>query len=152
MQRSNIQWLESSWPGVLFCAIFASVIVAASTSYINLETAIDAIQGAASWGRSTKPLRDHVLVVVADPGRRSQVILTLSPRGLDPVLATNLSEVKKQLAANPALPRLAVVDGAVRDSARIARTLAATMPPSRIVVLNQFSPREAIGKILLDRL
>ena len=152
MQRPSNQWLEVSWPSVAICAVFAGIILAASLSNRTFDSTIGALIDAPFWHRKAENQPDRVLVVVSNPERRSQVILTLTPRGLEPVLASNLSEVRKELAANPALPRLAVVDGAVRNSDRIARTLAVSMPASRIVVLNQFDRREAIGKILLDRL
>jgi len=41
------------------------------------------------------------LVITANPAQQLQVVATLSPRGLEPLLAENLQQVKKQLAAPP---------------------------------------------------
>ena len=141
---------ELAWPAILVCALFAGIILAAETSQQTYAKAILAVQTVISWRPSTQKPPEPVLVVVANRDRQMQVVATLSPRGFQAHLAGNVDQVKRQLTGME--PRLAIVDGAVHDADAISRLLRSRLPATRIVVLNQSTPREAIGQILLDRL
>jgi hypothetical protein len=130
-------------------AMLAGVFLAA-TDTPRLLHALDKVTH--PFARPPEVTVERVQVVTANPERQFQVVATLSPRGFEPLLASSLRQVNLQMAAHAGGMRMAVVDGALADSAAIASALKGKLPPDRIVVLRADSKREAIGKLLLDRL
>jgi hypothetical protein len=127
--------------------------VATQTSYKDLQETVEKVRKTFTVGRGEgKAAPDWALVITTNPAQQLQVIATLSPRGLEPLLAENLQEVKRQLAAHPSAVRLGVVDAKLRDAAAIEQVLRAVLPASRIVVIERSRRRETIGPLLLDRL
>jgi hypothetical protein len=153
MDTSGYNWFDLSWPSLTIFAVFVGLIVASQTSYKKFEDTVEK-----AWNTVTKGLgqgtaeTDWALVITANPAQQLQVVATLSPRGLAPLLAENLQQVERQLAAHPNAVRLGVVDATLRDAAAIQRALRAVMPASRIVVIERSRRRETIGPLLLDRL
>jgi len=141
-------WFDLSWPVLGVIALFAGLLLALTDAHLAL----------AAMGRVKSPFdspavsADRVLVVTANPDQQLQVIATLSPRGLEPLLARSLQDVNRQLAANGGAMRMAVVDGALADSTAIAAALKGRIAADRIVVLSAGAKREAIGQLLLDRM
>jgi hypothetical protein len=127
--------------------------VATQTSYKDLQETVEKVRKTFTVGRGEgKAAPDWALVITTNPAQQLQVIATLSPRGLEPLLAENLQEVKRQLAAHPSAVRLGVVDAKLRDAAAIEQVLRAVLPASRIVIIERSRRRETIGPLLLDRL
>jgi len=153
MDTSGYNWFDLSWPSLTVVAVFVGLIVASQTSYKRFEDTVEkAWNTVTKWRGQGTAETDWALVITANPAQQLQVVATLSPRGLEPLLAENLQQVKRQLAAHPNAVRLGVVDATLRDAAAIERALRASMPASRIVVIERSRRRETIGPLLLDRL
>jgi hypothetical protein len=153
MDTSGDNWLDLSWPSLAIIAGFVGLIVATQTSYKKFEDSIEKVWNTVTKGRGQVTAEtDWALVITANPAQQLQVVATLSPRGLEPLLAENLQQVERQLAAHPNAVRLGVVDATLRDAAAIVRALRASLPASRIVVIERSRQRETIGPLLLDRL
>ncbi len=153
MDTSDYNWLDLSWPSLTIFAVFVGLIVASQTNYKRCEDSFDKVwHTVTKWRGQGTVETDWALVITANPAQQLQVVATLSPRGLEPLLAENLQQVKKQLAAHPHAVRLGVVDATLRDAAAIQRALRVVMPASRIVVIDRNRRRETIGPLLLDRL
>lgn len=153
MDTSGYNWLDLSWPSLTVVAVFVGLIVASQTSYKRFEESVEKVWNTfTKWRGQGTAETDWALVITANPAQQLQVVATLSPRGLEPLLAENLQQVKKQLAAHPSAVRLGVVDATLRDAPAIQRALRAVMPASRIVVIERSRRRETIGPLLLDRL
>jgi hypothetical protein len=149
----GFNWLDLSWPALAFCL----VIVTAVTVYDGprekvLLTASRFADSVSSRMVLNKPEPDRVLIVTSDPAHELTAIATLSPRGLEPLLARDLKGVKEQLSAYPSKVRFAVMDAAVPGAAAIARSLGRILPAGRIVVLQRGASRESVGQALLNRL
>jgi hypothetical protein len=153
MDTSGYNWFDLSWPSLTVVAVFVGLIVASQTSYRRFEDTVEkAWNTVTKWRGQGTAETDWALVITANPAQQLQVVATLSPRGLEPLLAENLQQVRRQLAAHPNAVRLGVVDATLRDAAAIQRALRAVMPASRIVVIERSRRRETIGPLLLDRL
>ena len=153
MDTSGYNWFDLSWPSLTVVAVFVGLIVASQTSYRRFEDTVDNVWNTVTkWRGQGTAETDWALVITANPAQQLQVVATLSPRGLEPLLAENLQQVRRQLAAHPNAVRLGVVDATLRDAAAIQRALRAVMPASRIVVIERSRRRETIGPLLLDRL
>ena len=153
MDTSGYNWFDLSWPSLTVVAVFVGLIVASQTSYRRFEDTVEkAWNTVTKWRGQGTAETDWALVITANPAQQLQVVATLSPRGLEPLLAENLQQVRRQLAAHPNAVRLGVVDATLRDAAAIQRALRAEMPASRIVVIERSRRRETIGPLLLDRL
>ncbi len=153
MDTSVDNWLDLSWPSLTIVAVFVGLIVATQISYKSFEDSVEKVWNTFTKGRGQGTAEtDWALVITANPAQQLQVVATLSPRGLEPLLAENLQQVKKQLAGHPSAVRLGVVDATLRDAAAIERVLRASLPASRIVVIERSRRRETIGPLLLDRL
>ena len=152
MDTSGYNWFDLSWPSLTVVAVFVGLIVASQTSYRRFEDTFDKVWNTVTkWRGQGTAEADWALVITANPAQQLQVVATLSPRGLEPLLAENLQQVRRQLAAHPNAVRLGVVDATLRDAAAIQRALRAVMPASRIVVIERSRRRETIGPLLLDR-
>jgi hypothetical protein len=152
MDTSSENWFDLSWPTLTIFAVFVGLLAASQISSGSFEGAVEKIRNTFAPGRghgNTNP--NLALVITANPAQQLQAVATLSPRGLDPLLAKNLQEVNRQLAAHPKVVRLAVVDAELRDAAAIERALRTVLPESRIVVIERNKNRETIGPMLLDR-
>jgi hypothetical protein len=153
MDTSGYNWFDLSWPSLTVVAVFVGLIVASQTSYKKFEDSVDKVWNTFTKWRGQGTAETYwALVITANPAQQLQVVATLSPRGLEPLLAENLQQVKKQLAAHPSAVRLGVVDATLRDAAAIQRALRAVMPASRIVVIERSRQRETIGPLLLGRM
>ena len=149
---SGDPWFDLSWPSLTIFAVFIGIVVSTQTSYKGVEQTIEKVRNTFTKGRGQTTGNDWALVITANPARRLQVVATLSPRGLEPLLAENLQQVNRQLAEHPNAVRLGVVDAGLRDAAAIQRALRAVLPASRIVVIERGRSRETIGPLLLERL
>jgi hypothetical protein len=142
---------EWFWACVFIAVLFLGITLSAQSSQKTYVRAFGTVHRVLSWRPwNAAPAPQSVLIIVANPDRQMQVAATLSPRGFEPLLAKNLEQAGRILAGP--LPRLAVLDGTVRDAGAISRLLRSRLPANRIVILNQATPREAVGQILLDRL
>jgi hypothetical protein len=145
--------LELSWPTIVICALFIGMILASTTKDETFETVTGKVREFLHPRKAIAAVvQERALVITANPDREMQVTATISPRGFEAFPAKNLEEVTRLLAGHPTAPRLAVLDNAVHDADAISRLLRSRIPADRIVYLNQSTPRESIGPILLDRL
>jgi len=146
-------WLEMSWPTIGFCVVIIGVILATQTGRNMLGSMADALHHIVVPSDSAAVREtDRVLIVTANPNRQLEISATLSPRGLDPLLARDLAGAGSQLAAHSQAVRLAVVDGALPDAGAVVRRLKSALPADRIVVLLASCRHEDVGQLLLDRL
>lgn len=148
----NFSWLDFSWPALAFCLLIVAFVMVSDGARARVVHIIDRFGDRLVPRAAAASDPDRVLIVTSDPARELTVIATLSPRGLEPLLARDLKGARSQLAAHPAKVRFAVVDAAVPGAASIARALGKTLPPGRIVTLPRGTSREAVGRLLLNRL
>jgi len=143
---------DSFWPIIrIACAIFLGFMIAfkpgnALTSF----SAAEQLHRLAAWCNPLAEPEAKALVVTANPKYRLAVVTTLSPRGFQPLLASNGREVLAQIQAHPGALRLAVVDATMPDYAFIARCLRNSIPISGILVLKRSFRLQDIGPMLLD--
>jgi hypothetical protein len=153
MDASGGNWFDLSWPSLTIFAFFLGLMVASQVGSSSFEEAFEKVRNSFTQGRSHgNAVPNLVLVITANRAQQLQAVATLSPRGLEPLLAKNLQEVNRQLAAHPKVVKLAVVDAELRDAAAIERALRTVLPERRIVVIERNKNRETIGPMLLDRL
>src|SRR5262245_50048630 len=101
VDTSRYGWFELSWPTLGFCAliicIFAATQPGGQISWSVMTRMWSFLSAGASKGR-VEPAR--VLVITSNPAHRLSIVATLSPRGLEPLLAENAEEVNAALAAH----------------------------------------------------
>ena len=152
MGTSGANWLDLDWAGLTIIAVFIGLIASTQTAHKRFGDIVEIVRDTFTGGAQGKAAPAWALVITKNPAQQLQVIATLSPRGLEPLLAKSLQEVQRQLAAHPNAVRLGVVDAELRDAVAFERALRASLPASRIVVIERSRRRETIGPMLLDRL
>jgi CheY-like chemotaxis protein len=139
------------WPVVrILCAIFFGSMIAFNPDKVLPSFAAEQLHRLAAWCNPLAEPEANALVVTANLKYRLAVVATLSPRGFQPLLASNGREVLAQIQAHPEALRLAVVDAAMPDYAFIARCLRKSIPNSGIIVLQRSFRFQDIGPMLLD--
>jgi hypothetical protein len=139
------------WPIVrILCAIFFGSMIAFKPDNVLPSFAAEQIHRLAAWCNPLAEAEGNALVVTANLKYRLAMVTTLSPRGFQPLLASNRREVLAQIQAHPGALRLAVVDATMPDYVFIARCLRNSIPISRIIVLKRSFRFQDIGPMLLD--
>src|SRR5258708_38706452 len=116
METSGDSSFAIAWPVIAICAILLGGVVAFQFNGTNFKDSVESIRKTFTIKhRETAVDPDLALVITANPAQQLQVVATLSPRGLEPLLAKNLQEVKGQLAAHLQVIHLAVMDARLND-------------------------------------
>jgi hypothetical protein len=153
METTGDSSFAMAWPVIAICAILLGGIVAFQFNGKNFKDSVESIRKTFTVKhRQTTVDPDLALVITTNPAQQLQVVATLSPRGLEPLLAKNLQEVKDHLSAHPKVIHLAVMDAKLNDASAIEHALRAALPQSRIVVIRPGMDRAAIGPMLLARI
>jgi hypothetical protein len=150
---SSCTRLDWSWPTVISVAVVIGFIFTSESGRGRLSSALDTLtRELVPRVRAQAPEEHHVLIVTSNPKKQQNVIATLSPRGLEPLLARSLDDFNTIVTRNRSQINLVVLDEDVRGSAVIARRLRKSLPSNRIVVLKASCRPEDIGPLLLDAL
>ena len=146
----NPGWLDWSWPTVVTVVLVLGFLLGTQPGRDAASRLVNSLGAPRLLG--TAPEQERVLIVTSNPRKQANVMLTLSPRGLRPVVALKLSDIKTILSRPAPTIRLAVVDEQLANAAAIERLLRASLPSNRIVVLKASRGPEDIGPLLLNRL
>ncbi len=147
------QGLTVSWPAILSVFIIGGIVAASPDATVDLGAACKAVRRLVlphAGMRTPEP--EHALVITADPKRRFNIVATLSPRGLEPLLAQTGDEIRSAIAAHPSGIRLVVLDGKLPQSAAMAALLRRDLPGGSLIVLPRSLDPAAIGATLIERL
>ncbi len=145
--------LAVSWPTVLAVVLLSVLLLLGPKTAVTLANAYESVRQLALAGGTTgTPEPDRALVITANPKRRLSIVTTLSPRGLQPLLAQTGDEIRAAIAAHPSHIRLVVLDGGLPGSGEMAASLRRSLPGGRLIVLQPSMDPAAIGSTLLDRL
>ena len=99
-----------------------------------------------------RPPDRQALVITASPRDQLIAVATLSPRGFQPLLASNARQVRAHIRAYPRTLGLAIVDATLPDYPSISRALKEKLPSGSIIVLTRSHRSEDVVPMLLDRL
>jgi CheY-like chemotaxis protein len=150
---SNYARLDWSWPTVLSVAVVIGFILTSESGRGRLSSTLNTLRGElAPEALFQTPEVRHVLVVTSNPKKQQNVIATLRPRGLEPLLARSLDDFNTILTRNRAQISLVVLDEEVRGTAGMARRLRKSLPPNHVIMLKASCRPEDIGPLLLDAL
>ena len=149
----GVSWIELSWPTLGICALLSGALISTQSSREFFNSQMAWLHRLfVSRPAAVKTVSDRVLIVSTNPTYQLNVIATLGPRGMEPLLAENLEEVHTILGSRAAEVRMAVLDGAISNFKGIAKAVNQTIPPAHVVVIRAQSHPETIGPMLLDRL
>jgi hypothetical protein len=148
---SRYGWFELSWPTLGFCALIICVFAATQSPGQISWGAINRIRSYLTLGPA-KVESSRVLVITRNPAYRLSIVATLSPRGLEPLLAENLQQVQAALAAHGREVTLAVLDQGLPDARRISLALGRTVPAKRTILVQASSAPETVGRLILEQL
>jgi hypothetical protein len=145
--------LEWSWPIASFLAILLGFTFAGQDQRDSLLAGLQRISDVVlRRAAAQSPELDRVLIVTANTKQQLNVIATLSPRGIDPLLAQNGRDVRTMLDQSASRIRFAVLDESLPDSAAIARKLRDSLPGNRVIILKAGSGADTIGPLLMSYL
>src|SRR5215831_13783458 len=116
---SRYGWFEISCPTLGFCALIVCLFVATQSPEQTPWGMINRVRGFFTLGPA-KVQSSRVLVITRNPAYRLSIVATLSPRGLEPLLAENLQQVQSVLATHGGEVSLVVLDQALPDAKRIS--------------------------------
>ena len=119
-----------------------------NTPALSAKNRLDDLLG----GAVICPDRDRQAGVTASPRDQLIAVATLSPRGFQPLLASNARQVHAHIRAYPRTLGLAVVDVTLPDYPSISRALKEKLPTGSIIVLTRSHRSEDLVPMLLDRL
>ena len=145
---------DSNWPVILTCAmVFAFVAIVKFRDVPALLNAKNKLDNLLEWRGNLSETQDRqALVITARPRDRLIAVATLSPRGFQPLLASNARQVHSQIRAYQRTLSLAVVDATLPDYPSISRALKEKLPSGSIIVLTRSHRSEDVVPMLLDRL
>ena len=145
--------LAVSWPTILAVALLAALLLMGPKTAVTLANACETVRELVVPRGMAEPAEsDRALVITADPKRRLSIVTTLSPRGLQPLLAQTREEIRAAIAAHPSHIRLVVLDGGLPGSGEMAASLHRSLPGGRLIVLQPSIDTASIGATLLERL
>src|SRR4051794_2212192 len=105
-----LAWLHLSWPIIVVLGILIGFTLDLQCGRAALLFALHSSNNAlAHRPVADGPTEDRVLIVTSNDNKRLNVILTLSPRGLEPLLAQSLDDVNAIVPSHASRIRLFVV-------------------------------------------
>ena len=144
---------EAFYATIVIVGMLIGFSFATRYSWASVSSAVDTVRNAvAPQARARTPNDDRVLIVTANLQKELNTILTLSPRGLEPLLARSPKDVRTILPRYGSHIRLVVIDENFPNADAIARSLGKSLSRNRIIVLKGSSQPEEIGALLLEKL
>jgi hypothetical protein len=150
--HSRVTRLDWSWPTVLSLAALVMFIFGVSGGRDAVSSGLQRAENVVRPTDSGAGRPRQVLLLTSNSEIQKNAILTLSPRGLTPVLPRSLNELKQMISSHGSQIRLIVLDESFPHAAVITQLLRKNLPATRVVFLKSSSRPQDVGPMLLNSL
>jgi hypothetical protein len=150
--HSRLKGLGWSWQTVLSVAALVVFIVGVDGGRDAVSSGLKRVDDVVSQTDSGAGEPRQVLLLTSNSEIQKNAILTLSPRGLTPVVPRSLDELKQMISNDASQIRFVVLDESFPHAAVITQLLRNNLPAARIIFLKSSSRPQDVGPLLLNSL
>jgi len=142
-----------SWPALAAFIMVAAFAMGTDRGREVVSSALDRVSHATvpqALGQTV--MQDRVLIATSNLQKQRNVMLTMSPRGLEPLLARSVAEANALIPRFSAQIRYVVIDENLPEASAMAKSLRKSLPANRVIMLKASSRPEDVGRLLVGSL